>query len=171
MESYEKKEKYRRKLRLMKYVAVTEDLEHFKSGDVVHTLNGISELNCFVFCNRDGSVMKRYLTCNCAHCNAMRWSECEFKYAFGEVQRFEFVMVTQEGRELRKENGKSKKRKGNASKENAQADVAQPMSKRRRLNGNEPLQNVQNVVAALVVELVAEFSNANDNANVHNISL
>ena len=142
LESYNKAKKQRRKLRRMKYVAVIEDLDHFKSGDIVHTLDGISQLNSFIFCNRDGSVLKRYLTCNCAHCCAGLWSQCELKYAFGEAQRFEFVDVTADELLARQVKKRGRKAKRN-NKENV---VTQPASKRRRLNADEPLcvVNLQN---------------------------
>ena len=154
LESHAKKKRNRRKLRLMKYVAVTEDLEHFKSGEIVQTLKGISELNCFVFCNRDGSVMKRYLTCNCAHCKAGRWTECDLRYVYGDSERYEFTMVTDEERQLRKEKSKSKKRKASGNKENVQSNVAQSTSKRRRLNSNQPLcvASVHNLAAPTNVQ-------------------
>eukprot|EP01083_Nonionella_stella_P277880 944848_1 len=60
-----KKTKSKRKIRKRNYTALTQNVPHEKSGQIVHTFAGINSLSSFLFTGQENSGYYRFLSCHC----------------------------------------------------------------------------------------------------------
>ncbi len=77
-----------------KFVAVTDEIEHKPSGNVVHRFNGINSYHSFLFTKNRYWCKYRPLTCHeCMGCLRGTGEKCKNEYIVGKFQPYKFRQV------------------------------------------------------------------------------